>query len=41
MWHYSKDGNQHGPVSQQELKALADSGGLLQTDLVWKVSLGA
>jgi hypothetical protein len=35
-WHYSKDGKKTGPISAQELKSLADSGGLLPTDLVWK-----
>ena len=35
-WHYSKDGKKIGPISAQELKSLADSGGLLPTDLVWK-----
>lgn len=39
MWHYLKDGVQHGPISHQELKAMADSGELLPTDQVWKESL--
>ncbi len=35
-WHYSRDGEQHGPISQDELKALAASGQLQPGDLVWK-----
>lgn len=38
-WHYSRNGTQHGPVSPQELRSLASSGGLLPTDLVWKQGL--
>ena len=35
-WHYTQNGNQHGPVSSSELKQLAASGKLLPSDLVWK-----
>ena len=35
-WHYSKDGQRHGPVSAAELKALAQDGKLTPTDMVWK-----
>ncbi|MFO1043296.1 MAG: DUF4339 domain-containing protein [Planctomycetaceae bacterium] len=35
-WHYSNGGQQHGPVSSAELKAMAKSGDLLPTDLIWK-----
>lgn len=35
-YNYLKNGRQFGPVSAQELKALADAGQLLPTDLVWK-----
>ena len=35
-WHYSKDGQQHGPVSASDLKNLAKSGDLMPTDLIWK-----
>lgn len=35
-WHYSNGGQQHGPVSAADLKALAKSGNLLPTDLIWK-----
>jgi len=35
-WHYSKGGQQHGPISHDELKALAESGQLQPGDLVWK-----
>ena len=35
-WYYSKDGQQHGPVSASVLKNLAKTGNLLPTDLIWK-----
>lgn len=35
-WHYSKGGQQHGPVSAADLKALTKSGELLPTDMIWK-----
>ncbi|MCX7664820.1 MAG: DUF4339 domain-containing protein [Gemmataceae bacterium] len=35
-WYYSKNGTKHGPVAGTELKALAEAGKLLPTDLVWK-----
>ena len=35
-WHYAKDGNQHGPVSQSELQELAKRGTLQPSDRVWK-----
>jgi hypothetical protein len=35
-WHYTKDKQPHGPVNSTQLKALAASGQLLPTDLVWK-----
>jgi hypothetical protein len=35
-WHYSKGGQQHSPVSAADLKALAKSGELLPTDMIWK-----
>jgi hypothetical protein len=36
LWHYSRDGNKHGPVSSPELQALARKGLLNPEDLVWK-----
>lgn len=36
QWHYSSNGEQHGPVSAARLKELATSGELAPTDLVWK-----
>jgi len=36
QWHYAHNGQQFGPVSDQQLKQLADSGQLLPTDMVWK-----
>jgi len=35
-WHYTKDGQQHGPVNSGEMRRLAAAGELLPTDLVWK-----
>jgi hypothetical protein len=36
-WFYSRDGkNNSGPVTFDQLQALAGSGQLLPTDLVWK-----
>lgn len=35
-WHYSKGGQQHGPVTAADLKTLAKSGELLPTDMIWK-----
>lgn len=36
QWYYAIDGQQAGPVSSKELKALADDGELKGGDLVWK-----
>ena len=36
QWLYSRDGNDHGPVSSSELMELAKNGQLLPTDLLWK-----
>ena len=36
QWYYSKNGQQHGPVSSKQLKDLAASGELQPTNLVWK-----
>jgi hypothetical protein len=35
-YYYSRNGAQGGPVTAQELKTLAESGGLTPSDLVWK-----
>lgn len=35
-WRYAKSGQQHGPVSAADLKALAKSGEILPTDMIWK-----
>lgn len=35
-WMYAQEGKQYGPVSSSQLKALAESGKLKPTDLVWK-----
>jgi hypothetical protein len=40
VWHYSRNGKQHGPVSSSELKSLASSGQLAPTDMVWKEGMG-
>jgi len=36
QWHYSIDGEERGPVSREELEALAQRGELKPTDYVWK-----
>ena len=36
QWYFSKGGQQHDPVSPEQLKQLAASGQLQPTDLVWK-----
>jgi len=36
QWYYSKDNQQQGPVSPEQLKQLAVSGQLQPNDLVWK-----
>ena len=38
-WHYTKDGQKYGPLSAAELKALARSGQLAPTDMVWKAGM--
>lgn len=38
-WMYFVDGQQHGPVSSQELRQLAAAGKLSPTDLVWREGL--
>ena len=38
-WHYSKDGQQQGPVSEADLRKLIGSGSLSPTTLVWKEGL--
>lgn len=35
-WFYSRDGQESGPVSSQQLKQLVTDGQLLPTDLVWR-----
>ncbi len=35
-WHYSKNGSQLGPVTEEELKAKGSIGEVLATDLVWR-----
>lgn len=36
MWHYSRNGESLGPVSEEELKSLIVQGKILATDLVWR-----
>ena len=36
QWYYSQNNQQQGPVSSEQLKQLAASGGLQPGDLVWK-----
>ena len=39
IWLAIIDGTQHGPLSNSELKSLADSGKLKQNDNIWKEGL--
>lgn len=39
QWHYSRDGQQFGPVSGGELRQLVAHGGLSPTDLIWRDGL--
>jgi hypothetical protein len=34
-WHYSKNGQQHGPVSETELRSMVQDGSVAPTDLAW------
>jgi len=36
MWHYAKEQERHGPVSQEQLLGLLRSGALADHDLVWR-----
>ncbi len=38
-WFWAHDGKKHGPVESMEIHALARSGRLLPTDLIWKEGL--
>jgi hypothetical protein len=40
QWYYSKNNQQQGPVSPEQLKQLAVSGQLQPSDLVWKEGMG-
>lgn len=36
MWYYAKDGQQLGPVADEELRRMIRDGSLRQEDLVWR-----
>ncbi len=36
LWYYEKNGQQNGPVSEDELKELVQAGELRESNLVWK-----
>ena len=38
-WYYMSGGQQHGPVTGAQLKALASSGGLTPEDMVWNQTM--
>ena len=40
QWYYSKNGAQHGPVDDTELRRLALSGEITKEDLLWNASMG-
>ncbi len=39
LWHFARDGQQHGPVAEEELRRLLDSGELPADALVWREGL--
>lgn len=39
QWHYGRDGQQHGPVTEDELQRLVANGELRPNDLVWNPSM--
>jgi len=39
QWYYAKSGQQHGPVTAEELRAMAAQGALSPQDMVWAQSL--
>lgn len=41
QWYYAVNGQQQGPVEQEELTALARNGSLKPGDLVWNASMGS
>ena len=34
-WHYSHDGTQQGPVTEDEIKGMISAGSVKPSDLVW------
>ncbi|HEY1378327.1 MAG TPA: GYF domain-containing protein [Gemmataceae bacterium] len=40
-WYYSHDGERHGPVSADQIRALAADGRLRADDLVWQAGMEA
>ncbi|MGH1417780.1 MAG: GYF domain-containing protein [Hyphomicrobiaceae bacterium] len=36
QWHIARDGQQHGPLSNAEIKLFVDGGHLLESDLIWQ-----
>ncbi len=38
-WHYARSGAKKGPLTSEEIRALAASGGLQPTDMVWHPGL--
>jgi uncharacterized membrane protein len=41
QWYYAVNGQQQGPVEQDELSSLARDGKLKENDLVWNATMGA
>lgn len=35
-WHYNRNGEKHGPISDSDLRTLAADGSLKPDDLIWK-----
>lgn len=38
-WYYARNGQQYGPLSEEQLKQMIAAGQVLSTDLVWKAGM--
>ncbi len=36
LWYIARDGQQHGPISETEMRLFVDNGHLKPTDLLWR-----
>src|SRR6185295_15452937 len=40
-WYFAKDGSQQGPVSDDQIRRMAQDGSLRREDLVWREGMAA